>query len=84
MFIDHPQENSMLFSNPGLSGALCCAAAEIGYKELFTIQRKAIPVILAGQDLAAAAKTGSGKTAAFLLPLLQQLSEKKSIKIIFC
>lgn len=67
-------------SNLGLSGGLCLAAEELGYKELFPIQREAIPVILAGKDLAVAAQTGSGKTAAFLLPLLQRLSEKKAGK----
>lgn len=70
----------MTFSYPGLSGELCRAAKELGYKEPFPIQSETIPVILAGKDLAAAAQTGSGKTAAFLLPLLQRLSEKKAFK----
>jgi len=65
-----------VFSSIGLSGNLCRAADELGYKQLFPIQTEAIPVILAGKDLAAAAQTGSGKTAAFLLPVIQRLSEK--------
>ena len=65
-----------MFSSIGLSGNLCRAADELGYKQLFPIQTEAIPVILAGKDLAAAAQTGSGKTAAFLLPVIQRLSEK--------
>ncbi len=59
---------------------LCRAAAESGYKELFPIQKEVIPVVLAGRDLAAAAVTGSGKTAAFLLPVLHMLHEKKWIE----
>jgi ATP-dependent RNA helicase RhlE len=47
---------------------------------MFSVQRDVIPVILEGKDLAAAAQTGSGKTAAFLLPVLQRLSEKKLSK----
>lgn len=67
----------MTFSCPGLSENLCRAAEELGYNSLFPIQREVIPVILKGRDLAAAAETGSGKTAAFLLPILQRLSENK-------
>ncbi len=70
----------MTFSSPGLSGSLCRAADELGYKSLFPIQADVIPVILAGKDLAAAAETGSGKTAAFLLPLIQILSDKEPVK----
>lgn len=70
----------MSFSSPGLSAGLCRAVDELGYKELFPIQVEAIPVILAGKDIAAAAQTGSGKTAAFILPLLQRLSESGPLK----
>jgi ATP-dependent RNA helicase RhlE len=69
----------MSFSHPGLSDSLCRAADEQGYKDLFPIQAEAFPVIFAGKDLAAAAQTGSGKTAAFLLPILQRLSEKSVV-----
>ncbi len=70
----------MSFSIPGISESLCRAAYELGYKSLFPIQTEAIPVILAGKDLAASAETGSGKTAAFLLPLIQRLSENVPVK----
>ncbi len=70
----------MSFSSIGLSPILCRTTEELGFKEPFQIQREAIPVILAGKDLAASAETGSGKTAAFLLPLIQRLSENDSIK----
>jgi len=70
----------MLFSSSGLSSELNRVTVELGYKELFPIQKEAIPLILAGKDLAAAAQTGSGKTAAFLLPLLQGLSKSEPVK----
>jgi ATP-dependent RNA helicase RhlE len=46
---------------------------ELGYTSLTTIQQQAIPVILSGKDVLASAQTGSGKTAAFVIPLLQRL-----------
>jgi len=70
----------MPFTFPGLSVNLCRAADELGFKNLFPIQREVIPVILTGKDLAAAAETGSGKTAAFMLPVLQLLSEKNKVR----
>jgi len=70
----------MSFPIPGLSVDLCRAVSKLGYTDLFPVQTEAIPVILAGKDLAVAAQTGSGKTAAFLLPILQRLSEKEDVK----
>jgi ATP-dependent RNA helicase RhlE len=61
------------FALLGLSPALVRAASEHGYAEPTAIQAAAIPVVLAGNDVLGAARTGSGKTAAFALPLLQQL-----------
>jgi ATP-dependent RNA helicase RhlE len=57
----------------GLSPALVRAVGERGYARPTAIQAAAIPVVLAGNDVLGAARTGSGKTAAFALPLLQQL-----------
>lgn len=51
---------------------------ELGYTQATPIQQQAMPAILAGRDLIAGANTGSGKTAAFALPLLQSLSTSKS------
>ncbi|MEZ0309324.1 MAG: DEAD/DEAH box helicase, partial [Ramlibacter sp.] len=65
----------MSFSLPGLSAPLLKAARELGFVEATPIQSQAIPVALAGSDLLATAQTGSGKTAAFALPLLQRLQE---------
>lgn len=64
----------MLFSQLGLSAPLVRAVAEENYKEPTAIQTAAIPAILRGADLRASAQTGSGKTAAFVLPILQGLA----------
>ena len=63
----------MSFSSLGLSAELLRAVAEQGYTEPTPVQARAIPVVLAGRDLQAAAQTGTGKTAGFTLPLLQRL-----------
>ena len=63
----------MPFTSLGLAPALAQAAAELGFTEPTPIQLEAIPAVLAGSDLLATARTGSGKTAAFSLPLLQRL-----------
>jgi ATP-dependent RNA helicase RhlE len=63
----------MSFSSLGLSAELLRAVAEQGYSEATPIQAKAIPVVLSGRDLLAAAQTGTGKTAGFTLPLLHHL-----------
>ncbi|MFY0529588.1 DEAD/DEAH box helicase [Archangium gephyra] len=64
----------MTFTSLGLSEALARAVAELGYDEPTPVQREAIPAVLRGRDVWASARTGSGKTAAFLLPLLHSLS----------
>ena len=61
------------FAALGLSPALQRAAADRGYHQATPIQCAAIPAVLAGRDVLARAQTGSGKTAAFALPLLQRL-----------
>ena len=63
----------MPFASLGLSPALVHAASQLGFSAPTPIQAEAIPAILQGLDLLGAAQTGSGKTAAFALPLLQQL-----------
>lgn len=68
----------MSFSTLGLSSPLLAAVADLGYQKPTPIQQKAIPVVLSGKDLIAAAKTGTGKTASFVLPLLEQLCVAKN------
>lgn len=63
----------MQFRNSGLSDFLCTNVEKCGYKEPTPIQKTAIPIILAKRDLMACAQTGSGKTAAFILPILHLL-----------
>ncbi len=61
------------FSQLNLAPALARAVAEMGYESMTPIQAQAIPVVLTGRDVMGAAQTGTGKTAAFSLPLLQRL-----------
>ncbi|NJN30615.1 MAG: DEAD/DEAH box helicase [Synechococcales cyanobacterium RM1_1_8] len=68
----------MTFDNLGLRAELLRAIEEQGYSEPTPIQRKAIPIVLQGQDVMAGAQTGTGKTAGFTLPLLQRLSASPS------
>ncbi len=66
----------MSFESLGLCAELLSAIAAQGYTEPTPIQAQAIPVIFEGCDLLAGAQTGTGKTAAFALPIVQMLSEK--------
>src|SRR5512135_2391126 len=65
----------MSFDQLGLSAELLRAVQELGYTSPTPIQQRAIPAVHDGRDLLAAAQTGTGKTAAFALPLLQRLAE---------
>jgi ATP-dependent RNA helicase DeaD len=67
---------SNAFSALGLAPQLVTALTALGYEEPTPIQREAIPALLAGRDLLGQAATGTGKTAAFALPMLQHVSEK--------
>ena len=60
----------MPFQQLGLCQELVTTLAQAGYSEPTPIQAKAIPTILEGRDVIAAAQTGTGKTAAFTLPML--------------
>jgi len=64
------------FDSLGLKAELLRAVTEQGYTEPTPIQAQAIPVVLAGKDLLGAAQTGTGKTAGFVLPMLQLLGAK--------
>ncbi len=65
----------MKFDELNLAEAILRAVQEQGYETPTPIQAQAIPVVLAGKDLLGGAQTGTGKTAAFVLPMLQRLSE---------
>ena len=68
----------MNFSDLGLSKEILSALEEKGYTTPSPIQVQAIPAVLSGKDLMAAAQTGTGKTAGFTLPIFQLLSDPKN------
>ena len=65
------------FADLGLSEAALAAVERLGYENPTPVQLQAIPLVLEGRDLIAAASTGTGKTAAFLLPILSTLPRGK-------
>src|ERR671917_161585 len=69
-----PTEDTTTFADLGLRPELLRALSGLGYEEPTPIQREAIPPLLQGRDLLGQAATGTGKTAAFALPLLQRLT----------
>ena len=70
----------MTFSSLGLAEALVRAIADQGYAAPFPVQKKVIPAVLAGRDVLAAAATGTGKTAGFILPILQRLGRGSKVR----
>lgn len=70
----------MSFSSLNLVASLLQTLTQLGYHQPTPIQQQAIPLILQGQDILASAQTGTGKTAAFALPIIQQLLEQPAAK----
>ncbi len=70
----------MPFSKLGLSSLLTQAIQEQDYSAPTPIQKQAIPVILSGKDLIATAQTGTGKTAAFVLPILEKFNKERTLR----
>jgi ATP-dependent RNA helicase DDX27 len=70
---EEDKTQGMKFTDMNLSRPILRAIQALGFTEPTDIQRRAVPVGLAGKDLCASAETGSGKTAAFLLPILERL-----------
>lgn len=68
----------MSFSALGLSAPITDAIDALGYQQPTHIQTQAIPIVLSGADLLAAAQTGTGKTASFVLPMLEKLSKAQT------
>src|SRR5262249_1570654 len=67
----------MPFSSFGLDAMIVRATRELGFTRPTPVQQEAIPLAMAGRDVLACAMTGSGKTAAFLLPIMQRLLAKR-------
>ncbi len=67
----------MIFDDLDLNPELLESIDYMGFRETTPIQEKAIPVIMSGRDLIACAQTGTGKTAAYLLPIMNNISEKR-------
>ena len=67
----------MSFSNLGLTPSLCRPLARLGYEHPTPVQTQAIPAVLTGTDLLARAQTGTGKTAAFGLPMMERLAARR-------
>lgn len=70
----------MSFEKLGLEKRLLKGVSKMGYQEPTPIQKEAIPKALEGRDIVGCAQTGTGKTATFILPILQRLSKGKKIK----
>src|SRR5690554_6906417 len=70
----------MTFSELGLCPQILAALTRQGYTTPTPVQAQAIPAVLAGQDLMAAAQTGTGKTAGFSLPVLEMLKDNECAK----
>jgi len=66
----------MPFSKLGLSDPIVKAISDAGYDKPTAIQKQAIPVILSGKDVVAAAQTGTGKTASFVLPIIERIQSR--------
>lgn len=77
MTSQNTETNAASFADLGLSETVLAAVADMGYELPTPVQAASIPEVLAGRDLLAAAQTGTGKTAAFLLPTLDRLPHVK-------
>jgi ATP-dependent RNA helicase DeaD len=69
-----------LFGNISLSKKIAAAITEMGFEEPSPIQNQTIPLVLAGNDVLGQAQTGTGKTAAFGIPIMERITENKQIQ----
>src|SRR4029077_16861350 len=76
------KQSVMPFTSLGLVPELVRAVADEGYEQPTPIQLEAIPLALAGRDLIGSAQTGTGKTAAFMLPILQRLTRNGTTQVL--
>ena len=72
------------FATLGLKESIVRAISDLGFTKPSQIQEQSIPVTLSGADLIGQAQTGTGKTAAYSLPILTKMSDKKGIKALIC
>ena len=72
------QYREMKFAKLGLAAPLVNAVTALGYEEPTPVQSEAIPLLLSGRDLLGQAATGTGKTAAFALPMIQRLAGRRA------
>ncbi|MBE0476137.1 MAG: DEAD/DEAH box helicase [Coriobacteriia bacterium] len=70
----------MSFHSLGLEPRLLAGVSAMGYADPTAVQREAIPHVLAGSDLVGVAQTGTGKTAAFVLPMLQRIPPRRGVR----
>jgi len=75
-----PTEEIVTFASLGLNPIILSAVTEAGYVHPTPIQAEAIPMVMAGHDLMASAQTGTGKTAAFILPALHKIAEPSAVR----
>ena len=79
-------ENKLKYSDSGIHPDILKAVEEMGFETMTPIQEQAIPVLLEGKDIIGQAQTGTGKTAAFAIPMIQSVDPqlKKPQGIILC
>ena len=70
------------FEELGIKKSIIDGIKEMGFKEVFPIQEAAIPVLLSGRDVVGQAHTGTGKTAAFAISMLQKITPKLGIHVL--
>ncbi|MFT4608932.1 MAG: ATP-dependent RNA helicase RhlE, partial [Chitinophagales bacterium] len=70
----------MSFLSLGLCNPILQAIDDLGYTTPTPVQKQAIPVIISGKDLIATAQTGTGKTAAFVLPILEAFNKERLLR----
>ena len=79
---DNSQEIPVTFADLGLSDAVLAGVGKAGYVKPTGIQAQAIPMILTGRDVIGSSQTGSGKTAAFALPILSMLGAPGKLRVL--
>lgn len=79
-WVSDTDKKALTFASLGLNDSLVAAVTALGYEEATPIQAEAIPLLMTGKDLIGQAGTGTGKTAAFALPLLHRLLEGEAPK----